>query len=135
MALVAAVWIVEDLLDGLAVLLGRAEVVHGGGDIAEYVVDGSVHFVSVYHACGLGVTDSKPTLPQLCNTVDDDEKDSHDDDNTNNYNRNIIINNSGDGNDDMEEEEDDSGHDNNNMISTVIMMVRLTLLLIQHIHD
>eukprot|EP00745_Piridium_sociabile_P001995 TRINITY_DN11189_c0_g1_i5.p1 TRINITY_DN11189_c0_g1~~TRINITY_DN11189_c0_g1_i5.p1 ORF type:complete len:109 (+),score=14.20 TRINITY_DN11189_c0_g1_i5:160-486(+) len=45
----AAVRVVQHLLDGQAVLPAGAEVVHGGGDVAQHVVQGSVHLVPVHH--------------------------------------------------------------------------------------
>ena len=61
--LVAAVGVVEDLLDGQAVLAGGGQVVHGGGHVAQHVVDGAVHLVPVHHTQRLGVADAEPTLP------------------------------------------------------------------------
>ena len=63
--LIAAVWVVEHLLDGQAVLAGGRQVMHGGGHVAQHVVDGAVHLVPVHHARRLGVADAEAALPQL----------------------------------------------------------------------
>ena len=63
--LIAAVRVVEHLLDGQAVLAGGRQVVHGGGHVAQHVVDGAVHLVPVHHARCLGVADAEAALPQL----------------------------------------------------------------------
>ena len=63
--LIAAVRVVEHLLDGQTVLAGGRQVVHGGGHVAQHVVDGAVHLVPVHHARRLGVADAEAALPQL----------------------------------------------------------------------